>query len=494
VPEPHTASRAQFEAILSYLDSAEAAGLEHFELETWLAANGQELLRKLMQEHFDLRALREVRLPGVIDAQGVLHASVEPEHARTLTTTFGDVVVRRLAYRHRGTSNLHPADAALNLPQEQYSHRLRQLAAIEATRGSFADAAAAITRSTGQRIGKRQVEELTHRAAVDVEQFYAQAPRQPVAAQDVLVLSADGKGIVMRSDALRPATRAAAAAATTKLATRLSKGEKRNRKRMAEVGAVYDAAPVVRKPSDILATADNQADRPPAPQAKNKWLTVSVLQDAKAVIARIFTEADRRDPGHRRPWLALVDGNRHQLDCIRAEAKARGVSLTIVIDFIHVLEYLWKAAWSFYAEGQPEAEAWVKDKALAVLEGKSAIVAAAIRRKATCLQLAPERRKGADTCADYLLHHRDHLDYPTALKNGWPIATGVIEGACRHLVKDRMDITGARWGLQGAEAVLKLRALCANGDFNAYWDYHRAQERHRLHEVRYADGRLPLSA
>ena len=92
------------------------------------------------------------------------------------------------------------------------------------------------------------------------------------------------------------------------------------------------------------------------------------------------------------------------------------------------------------------------------------------------------------------LAKRDYLDYPRALNQGWPIATGVIEGACRHLVKDRLDLTGARWGLNGTEAILKLRALRSNGDFNTYWTFHLNKERHRVHEVRYADETIPTAA
>src|SRR5664279_2550201 len=103
-------------------------------------------------------------------------------------------------------------------------------------------------------------------------------------------------------------------------------------------------------------------------------------------------------------------------------------------------------------------------------------------------------RKGADVCSRYLTNKARYLDYPTALANGWPIATGVIEGACRHLVKDRLDLTGARWGLQGAEAVLKLRAIRCNGDWDTYWAYHLAQERRRVHESRYADNIIPRAA
>jgi hypothetical protein len=168
--------------------------------------------------------------------------------------------------------------------------------------------------------------------------------------------------------------------------------------------------------------------------------------------------------------------------------------VAITIDFIHVLEYLWKAAWCFYAEGDPAVEAWVQDKARAILAGRAAKVAGAIRRQATNAKLEPTRSTGADTCARYLTNKAPYLDYPTALTSGWPIATGFIEGACRHLVRDRLDITGARWGLPGAEAILKLRAVRSNGDLDAYWDYHLAQEQQRTHRSRYADNVIPQAA
>jgi hypothetical protein len=499
VDERFAASRALFDSTLGFLDGAAAAGLEHAELETHLQQAGRELFRQLMQDHLHLRAQREQRLPEVTDAEQVTRGAVETGHTRALTTVFGEVTVTRLAYRRRGHTNLYPADAALNLPVEKHSHGLRQLAALEATRGSFDDTAEAIERATGLRLGKRQTEQLAGRAAADVEDFYAQRRPPAGAGRDVLVLSVDGKGIVMRPDALRPATATAAASATTKLSTRLSKGEKRNRKRLAEVGAVYDADPVARTPADILAPsqdagADTDPQQPDAPVAANKWLTASVTDNAAIVVGRVFDEAARRDPTHARTWFALVDGNNHQIDRIQAEATRRGVEVTILCDFIHVLEYLWKAAWSFHDEGDPTAEQWVHDKAIAVLQGKATRVATGLRRAATRRGLNPTKRAGADTCATYLINKEHYLDYPTALHNGWPIATGVIEGACRHLVKDRMDITGARWGLPGAEAILKLRALHSNGDFDTYWRYHLEQERRRAHESRYLNGLIPQAA
>ena len=449
--------------LVGFLGDGEAAGLTHEELETRLDVSGRELCRQLLQDHLDLRAAREVRAVAVSDAEGVVHNAVEPAHHRPLETIFGTVSVTRLAYRAKGKENLHLQDAALNLPTELHSHGLRELCAIEAARGSYEEAQNAIERSTGVGLGKRQVEGLARRAAVDVDAFYQAIEREPVEPTDTLVISADGKGIVMRPNALRPATQRAAEAAQHKLTTRLSTGEKRNAKRIAELAVVYDCTPVPRTPADVFRRGDH-GPKPPPPAASAKWLTGSVVEDARAVISEAFTEAERRDPGHHRQWVALVDGATHQIDAIKAEAKRRGVEITIVVDFVHVVEYLWGAAWCFFDEGDPAAEAYVADKGLAVLEGKAGLVAGAIRRKAT------------------------------ALERGWPIATGVIEGSCRYIVRDRFDITGARWSLDGAEAMLKLRAVRANGDWTRYWRHHLAQERKRVHESRYANRIIPAAA
>lgn len=139
----------------------------------------------------------------------------------------------------------------------------------------------------------------------------------------------------------------------------------------------------------------------PGPVAKNKWVTASVVDDAAEVLSEVFDEAQRRDPDHARRWVALVDGNNHQIARIEAEAAQRGVTVTIVVDFIHVLEYLWGAAWCFFAEADPDAETWVRDRALAILQGGATQVAAGIRRRATTIGLpatnAPRPTPAPDT-------------------------------------------------------------------------------------------------
>ena len=304
----------------------------------------------------------------------------------------------------------------------------------------------------------------------------------PCTAQTPLVVSVDGKGIVMRPEALRQDTaRAAEAKGENKMKTRLSSGEKLGRKRMAILAAVYDAEAAARIIDDVIASVD-EPDRARAegPKAFNKWLTGSVTDNTAEVVSAVFDQAEQRDPCHKRPWVVLVDGAAPQIDQILAEAKVRGVTIHIVCDFIHVLEYLWKAAWCFHTEAGPQIEAWIARHARALLAGDSAQVAADLKLAAKNAALSDEKTETIEKVCTYLRNKGPYLGYDQALSRGWPIATGIIEGACRHLVKDRLDITGARWSLPGAEAVLKLRALISNGDFGDYWIFHTGRERQRL--------------
>ncbi|MGH3190191.1 MAG: ISKra4 family transposase, partial [Streptosporangiaceae bacterium] len=257
-----------------------------------------------------------------------------------------------------------------------------------------------------------------------------------------------------------------------------------------------DAEPSPRRPHDIIAPPggrDGSRPRPPGPRARVKWLAGSVRDDPAVMITAAFDQAEARDPRHTRTWVALVDGAEHQLDLIRAEAARRAVTIHIVIDIIHVIEHLWQAGRSLYPAGDPAAGDWVAVKALAVLAGDSERAAAEITAQASAAGLTPGQQAGTSSCVRYLTSNNDCLRYDQALAAGWPIATGVIEGACRHIIGDRLCITGSRWGLDSAEAVLTLRAVIANGDFEDYWRYHLEREHQRLYPGT-AQGQYTLSA
>jgi hypothetical protein len=490
VEKPFEAAHTKFNELVNRLSTQETLRLTHSELERLISEEGREMQRRLLQGHLDLRAMEEKVRPSVRSADEVV-LTHHRQRERDLLTVFGLVTAKRMTYGARSHASLSPFDASLNLPEELYSHGLRRLAAIEAARGSFDATVEAIERNTGTTVPKRQAEELVQKAAKDFDAFYERPESAEAAAteDDLLVLTLDGKGIVMRHEDLREATRKAAENTQHKMERRLSKGEKRDRKRMATVAAVYDLTPEARRPEDVLAELRPvQYASKPRPRARNKRVWARVEKSAEEVTADVFEEARHRDPECRRKWVVLVDGDRHQIARVRAEAKRRGIlrDITLVVDFIHVLEYLWDAAWCFFGEGDKEAEQWVTERAYAVLQGRSGDVAAGIRRSATKRGLPADKRKGADDCADYLIAKRRMLRYDQYLRQGLPIATGVIEGACRHLIVDRLDITGARWSVRGAEAILRLRSLRSSGDFDDYWKFHLAAEHERNHASRYA--------
>uniref|UniRef100_UPI00037BA862 ISKra4 family transposase n=1 Tax=Streptomyces hokutonensis TaxID=1306990 RepID=UPI00037BA862 len=491
-PDAYAASRGAFERLISTLAGDPARGMAHDELEELLEQQGRELLRQLMQDHLDLRARMEEAAarvnagpPVVRGPEGQARIWRETRHPRWLTCVFGPVRVTRIAYRGRGLSNVHPADADLSLPAGRHSRGLARLAVLEAVRGSFDQAQAAVERRCGKVLGKRRLKELVVAATVDLAAYYAAKIPTPCTREIPLVIQIDGKGVVMRPEALREATRRAAAkSAAAGRRGRLAPGEKPNRKRMATVACIFDTVPAPRRPHDIVHPPGGRSQtRPvrPGPKAEHKWCTASVIRPPELVVADAFDQAEARDPQHLRNWIVLVDGARHQLDLIQDEAARRGIHLHVLLDFVHVAEYCWTAAHAFHPVGSRAAETWAADKLTAILAGHADRAATEMTAQAETEQLPATRREAVLTCHRYLVGHLDQLRYDAALAAGWPIATGAVEGACRHLIADRLDITGARWGLDGAEAVLQLRALITNGDFDNYWAFHAAREHQRLY-------------
>ena len=482
----------QFNLIISHLRST--GPMTHSELEQFLDASGREMLRLIYQGYLDERGPGAVTEP-VVDANGQEHTH-QRLHSRSLTTIFGEVTLNRQGYGRRGVESLHPLDAELNLPPEIYSHTLQRQIAGATAKESFDEVVITIRNQTGVTIPKRQIEESARRASRDFELFYeqqrSQNAREVKKTGPILAITVDGKGVPMRKSDLREATRKAAEERQPRLKHRRSPGERTQTKRMSTVAAVYTIEPFVRTPEQIVRElAPLHETLPPRPRPEDKRIWASVKHPPEAIIKQTFEEAERRDPKHTKEWIALVDGNETQLDFLWLAAKDYRVELVIILDLIHVLEYLWKAAWAFHAPGARAAESWVGERLAEILRGHSSSVAAGMRRSATLRGLSDDERVPIDDCADYLLKYREFLHYDRYLAKGYPIATGVIEGACRYIVKDRMEKTGARWSLEGAEAVLQLRSLQASGDFDEYWEFHLQQEYKRNHEARYEKGQAP---
>jgi hypothetical protein len=496
-------SRQRLEGLIDKLSAQGALELTHEQIESIVDTEGKDVLRLLFQGHLELRFLQEKRLESIQCPDGTRLSHVKVQQ-RGLRTIFGDVCVRRYSYNNRDeqTLSVQPADAVLNLPDTLYSHGLVRRSVDHAIKMSFDTARQQLQQNTGVHVPKRQLEKQIRFAAVDFDLFYQQrATVTEQHSEDLLVMSSDAKGVLMRFEDLRPDTRNRLydeIQAAKKSKCKLAPIE--HRKRMSTVAAVYSVPKQPREPEQIMGPQKpEQGTKKKQPRAKHKRVWASLMKEPEQVFDEVFREALKRDPQQKRQWVYLVDGDLSQLKRIEKKAKAYRVKITLICDFIHVLQYLWSAAHCFYPKDSEEAAAWLQDKALQILKGNCSYVAAAIRRKATLHRLAKHKRKGADDCARYLLNHKKYLRYDSYLADGFPIATGVIEGTCRHLVKDRLEITGARWSLYGAETILKLRALWASGDLDEYWDFHCQQHYERTHQyvienLKYSEKQYKIAA
>jgi hypothetical protein len=292
-----------------------------------------------------------------------------------------------------------------------------------------------------------------------------------------LVFTADGKGVPMR----RPP------ADGPRRHPRRHKGEKANKKQMAYVGAAYTIAPFVRTADQVLRELQEDETPParPTPCHKHVWAEMTRVLEGEPcngrveLFAHLAAERQRRDPSGQKPTVCLFDGERALWD-----AWLDWLGDTIgILDIFHVLERLWDAAYCFHAEGTREAEAFVTARLRMLLEGKVGGVLGGLRQMGTKHRLKGSKARTLAVVANYLENNKDFMHYDEYLAAGYPIGSGVAEGACRHLVKDRLEQTGMRWTVDGAQAMLHLRATYRNGDWEAFHEYRIAEEQRRLYQA-----------
>ena len=488
--DPFADARSTFDGIVGWLGGDDVPQTEA-DIERAVSARGRELMRQLIQGRFDVLHAQEcVELARSEPAQDVEVRA----RKRQLEIEFGRTRLWRLGWKKADEPRARfPLDERLNLPKKLYSHPLRERVCDEARTGAWQQAVNRIDRSTGAHVPKRQAEEQTVKAAQDFEAFYEQLPKpvnDTLSDKALLCGSNDAKGVTMRPEALRDATRKQAEAERAEAVRGDPMAPKKLRKhdkRMATVSAVWEQEPHQRTAKDIIdnlrpgpaAQRRKKARKQRAPRPQNKRLNASVVKSQTEGIAEMFDEFDRRDPERRRTAVMLLDGEEHQQAAVVEEEIKRGRSLILVLDIIHVLSYLWAAGFALCRKNAVKTEAWVVRFLFKLLTCPVESVIADIQRSAAARGLSRRQRKPVDKCIKYFTRNAYFMRYPVFLALGLPIATGIIEGACRYLIQDRLGITGARWGLAGAEAVLKLRAIHSSGDWDEYWRFHEQQEARR---------------
>ena len=214
---------------------------------------------------------------------------------------------------------------------------------------------------------------------------------------------------------------------------------------------------------------------------EHKRVWANLLQSKDEVIAEVAQEVQRVDPTGSKTPVALCDGERALQKRILPALLTVVPAVLLILDLMHVLEKLWQASHCFYPEGSEEATAWVRKQTLRVLRGEVSQVIKGMRQSATKRSLTGQKQQTIKRVANYLRRNRRYMRYDEYLRQGLPIASGCVEGACKNLIKDRMERSGMRWSLAGAEAMIRLRSLYLSGDLDDYWDFHLEQEHRRLY-------------
>jgi hypothetical protein len=404
---------------------------------------------------------------------------LDPPRKRPYLSIFNEIDIERTCYGHDRVEAA-PLDARLHLPQRQYSYLLQQWLGAFVVDDAHAEAIRKLGTILGLEITVRASEDLNREQASDVEVFQDRLP-VPEAAEEgpLLVVTADCKGVPLVRKALPPDE--ASDTPLPKLAhPRRGKGEKANKKKMAAVGAVYTIEPFVRTADDVIEEVMRKKAGERRPRPQKKRVRAELLVGKVALFLWLADEVIRRNPHGSKPVIFLSDGERALHD---RQGEYLPEDTVCILDLFHVMERLWKVAWCLFEEKTQKREAhqWVEERLKRLLEGKVDAVIRGMRYQATQRGLKGPKRKPVVDAAEYFAGNRDRMKYDEYLAAGYPIGSGVVEGACRHLVKDRMERTGMRWLPSGAQAMLDLRATYLNGEWDAFWDFHMLQEDQRLY-------------
>jgi hypothetical protein len=404
---------------------------------------------------------------------------LDQRHRRPYLSIFDEIAIERTCYG-RDRIEAVPLDAQLHLPQRQYSYLLQKWLGSFVVDDAHAEAIRKLGTILNFEIAVKASEDLNREQASDVEVFQNHLPVPEAATEGpLLVVTADCKGVPLVRKALPP-EKATDTPLPALANPRRGKGEKANKKKMAAVGAVYTIEPFVRKADDVIEEVMRKKARERRPSPQNKRVRAELLVGKVALFLWLADEVIHRDPQGSKPVIFLSDGERALHD---RQGEYLPEKTVCILDLFHVMERLWKVAWCLFEEKAQKREAhqWVEERLKRLLEGKVDAVIRGMRYQATQRGLKGPKRKTVEDAAEYLEGNRDRMKYDEYLAAGYPIGSGVVEGACRHLVKDRMERTGMRWLPSGAQAMLDLRATYLNGDWDAFWNFHVLQEDQRLY-------------
>jgi hypothetical protein len=463
-----------FQELVEYVAGEASQSRTAYEVELTLFKRLLALGAELLRLFFVQRAA--VRPSEPVAASDGTHLKYHDQRQTTYFSVFGKVQFHRHYFHAPGHAGVCPLDAELSLPPRCYSDLLRDWAEYCISDESYTESIKVLQRILGLSLSKLALETGVQEDAADVQAFYEQKSAPPSMPEgSILVVQADGKGVPMQR--VEPVPKPA----------RLGKGQKRTQKKEAVVTAIYTIAPYPRTPQEVAqalvrdhagdaetsGTAPVQSRRP-LPVGKEVRAT---LEGKAVAFNRLVERVAQREGEHIRHHVSLTDG----AEPLQEQSLAKLSNFTLVLDIIHGSEYLWNAANAVLGETHPQRTTWVGEQLLQVLSGETSVVIQTLEGLTQSATTSAAQRAVLNSTIGYYRRNLPYMHYDQYLAQGWPIGTGVVEGACGHLVKDRMEESGMRWTPAGAQAVLDLRSVRVNDDWEDYQQFRRQQQHQRLY-------------
>jgi hypothetical protein len=431
----------------------------------------RSLFRQVLRLGYKLLQLflltrRDAESPAPLVRAGGTRLPYHSQKSRDYFSIFGKLSFQRAYFYLPGRGGVCPLDAALSLPERCYSDLLMESAQLLGAEAAYDKGLQVISRLLGLRLSELALETAVAAHSQMVDAYYAQQAPFPAEEEGpLLVAQADGKGVPMvRRETAYPQARR-------------SKGDKKTRKKEAVAISVYTIAPYQRTPQEVVNALFKKGSSPPPRPAPCHKQVFASMRGKEHTIQRLARWAARREGEPRRERVALTDGAAP----LQKQVLGQLPGFTLVLDIIHVAEHLWEAGTAIYGETNPRRAEWVEAQMLDIVASRSDEVTRRLEDKASRLHRSKRAAKTLRRVAHYLRRNQPYMDYAEYLRRGWPIATGVIEGTCRHLVKDRMELSGMRWTVSGAGALLALRAVNENGDWDDFHEFRRTQRHQRLY-------------